>query len=567
MASIQTLSAGARRGTYRPVGSFRYAGPGAVDDDRADAKEPSVVIRSPHPDVEIPDVSLYDFLFAPLAGDDLDKIALVDGPSGQTTTYGTLRAQVDAVAGAVSARGYRPGDVVALHSPNVPAFVAVFHGLLRAGVTVTTVNALASGPEVAKQLKASGARALVTVSALLAQAIEGADAAGLARADVVVLDGAEGHTNLRDLLTAGAPAPEVQIDPATHLAVLPYSSGTTGLPKGVMLTHRNLVANVLQAEPFIPLTRDDVIPAVLPFFHIYGMTVLMNGAVYQRSTIVTMPRFDLPEYLRIIDEHLATVLFVAPPIALAIAKHPLAAQADLSSVRLMMSGAAPFDEHLAAAVGQRLPHAAVTQGYGMSEMSPVSHTIPVGRTDISPGSIGLLIPNMQARIVDPATGAEIDQPTEGVSAPGELLCAGPNVMVGYLGDEQATRDTITADGFLHTGDIVTVDAAGAFYVVDRLKELIKYKGYQVPPAELEALLIAHPEIADAAVVGVPDGTGEELPKAFVVLAEGSGLSADDVMEYVAAKVAPYKKVRLVEFTHAIPKSAAGKILRKDLRAA
>ncbi|ANC29721.1 AMP-binding protein [Isoptericola dokdonensis] len=526
-----------------------------------------MVIRSPHPDVEIPDVSLYDFLFTGLTDDDLARAAVVDGPSGATTTYGELRGQVDAVAGAVAARGYRPGDVVALHSPNVPAFVAVFHGLLRAGVTVTTVNALASGPEVAKQLRASGARGLVTVSPLLAQALEGADAAGLPRDAVVVLDGAEGHANLRDLLTAGAPAPDVTLDPATHLAVLPYSSGTTGLPKGVMLTHRNLVANVLQAEPYIPLTRDDVIPAVLPFFHIYGMTVLMNGALYQRSSVVTLPRFDLAEYLRIITEHRATVLFVAPPIALAVAKHPLAAQADLSSVRLMMSGAAPFDEHLAGLVGQRLPHASVTQGYGMSEMSPVSHTIPVGRDDISPGSIGLLIPNMQARIVDPATGEEIHQPAVGTSAPGELLCAGPNVMVGYLGDEQATRDTLTDDGFLHTGDIVTVDADGAFYVVDRLKELIKYKGYQVPPAELEALLLAHPQIADAAVVGVPDGTGEELPKAFVVLAEGAELTADDVMAYVAAKVAPYKKIRLVQFTHAIPKSAAGKILRKDLRAA
>ncbi|WP_402469036.1 AMP-binding protein [Isoptericola aurantiacus] len=526
-----------------------------------------MAIRSPHADVEIPDVSLYDFLFAGLTDQDLEKVAVVDGPTGETTTYGALRAQVDAIAGAVAARGLGVGDVVALHSPNVPAFVSVFHGLLRAGVTVTSINALASGAEVGKQVVASGATALFTVSPLLAQATEGAKDAGLADDAVVVLDGAEGHPSLRDLLAAGAPAPEVSFDPSTHLAVLPYSSGTTGLPKGVMLTHRNLVANVVQAEPYIPLTREDVIPAVLPFFHIYGMTVLMNGALYQRSSVVTMPRFDLPEYLRIIAEHRATVLFVAPPIALAVAKHPLALESDLSSVRMMMSGAAPFDEHLAHVVEQRLPHARVMQGYGMSEMSPVSHTIPVDRPDISPGSIGLLVPNMQAKIVDPATGEEIEQPSEGMSAPGELLCAGPNVMVGYLGNEQETRDTITSDGFLHTGDIVTIDADGVFYVVDRLKELIKYKGYQVPPAELEALLIAHPKIADAAVVGVPDGAGEELPKAFVVLAEGAEMSAEDVMEYVAAKVAPYKKVRLVEFTHAIPKSAAGKILRKDLKAA
>ncbi|MCA5893661.1 AMP-binding protein [Isoptericola sp. NEAU-Y5] len=525
-----------------------------------------MVIRSPHPDVEIPDVTIYDFLFDGLDDADLDHPAVIDGPSGAVTSYGALRAQVDAVAGAVAARGYGVGDVVALHSPNVPAFVTVFHGLLRAGVTVTTINALATGAEVGKQLKASGARALVTVSPLLDAARAGASAVGFGSDDVVVLDGAEGHPSLRDLLTSGKPAPDVTFDPATHLAVLPYSSGTTGLPKGVMLTHRNLVANVVQGEPYIPLGPDDVIPAVLPFFHIYGMTVLMNGAIYQRSTLVTLPRFDLAQYLQVIEDHRATVLFVAPPIALALAKHPAAAGRDLSSVRILMSGAAPFDEQLAAAVGRRLPAARVMQGYGMSEMSPVSHVIPAGSTGISAGSVGLLVPNMEARIVDPATGEEIHQPAEGVSAPGELLCKGPNVMVGYLADEQSTADTLTRDGFLHTGDIVTVDADGAFYVVDRLKELIKHKGYQVAPAELEALLLTHPEIADAAVIGVPDTEAGEVPKAFVVRAPGSELTADGVQSFVAEQVAPYKKVRVVEFVEAIPKSSAGKILRKELRA-
>lgn len=525
-----------------------------------------MVIRSPHPDVEIPDASLYDVLFASLEGADLDRVAVVDGPSGAETTYRALRGQVDAVAGAVAARGLGVGDVVALHSPNVPVFVAVFHGLLRAGVTVTTVNALATGAEVGKQLVASGARALFTVSPLLEAAEAGARAAGLGADDVVVLDGAEGHAALADLLAGGHAAPDVSFDPATHLAVLPYSSGTTGLPKGVMLTHRNLVANVLQTEAYIPLTPEDVIPAVLPFFHIYGMTVLMNGAVYQRSALVTLPRFDLAEYLRVVEEHRATVLFVAPPIALALAKHPAAAGRDLSAVRVLMSGAAPFDEQLAAAVAARLPGARVLQGYGMSEMSPVSHVVPVDRPDVSAGSVGLLVPNMSARLVDPATGAEIEQPGSGTSAPGELLCAGPNVMVGYLGDEASTRDTLEPDGFLHTGDVVTVDAGGVFHVVDRLKELIKHKGYQVAPAELEALLLAHPEIADVAVIGVPDTESGEIPKAFVVRAEGSGLTADDVRSFVAEQVAPYKKVRVVEFVDAVPKSAAGKILRKELRA-
>jgi acyl-CoA synthetase (AMP-forming)/AMP-acid ligase II len=510
-------------------------------------------------------VSLYEFLFAQMAAEDLERIALIDGPSGATTTYGALRGQVDAIAGAFASRGLGVGDVVALHSPNTPAFVSVFHGLLRAGITVTTVNALASGAEVGKQLVASGARMLVTVSPLLAAAEAGAEAAGMAASDVVVLDGAEGHPSLPEMLAGGAAAPDVSFDPSTHLAVLPYSSGTTGLPKGVMLTHRNLVANVLQGEPLMPLYGDDVIPAVLPFFHIYGMTVLVNGAIYQRATLVTMPRFDLGEYLRIIQQYRATTLFVAPPIALALAKHPAAASADLSSVRMLMSGAAPFDEKLGALVAERIPGARVMQGYGMSEMSPVSHTTPVDRPDISAGSIGLLLPNMEARIVDPATGEEIEQPAEGVSAPGELLCKGPNIMSGYLADEQSTRDTIEPDGFLHTGDIVTVDAQGAFYVVDRLKELIKYKGYQVAPAELEALLIAHPAIADAAVVGVQDDEAGEIPKAFVVVSQGASLSVDEVTAYVAERVSPYKKVRAVEFVDAIPKSAAGKILRKDLR--
>ncbi|GAB4083492.1 4-coumarate--CoA ligase family protein [Myceligenerans cantabricum] len=524
-----------------------------------------MVIRSLFDDVDIPTSSIYDFLFTGLTEDELAGPALVDGTTGAVTTYGELVAQIDAAAGGFAARGLRAGDVVALHSPNAPAFAVVFHGLLRIGVTVTTVNALANGAEIAKQLTDSGAKALITVSPLLAAAVAGAEGAGLGDA-VVVLDGADGHDSFRDVLAQAGPVPDVSFDAATHLAVLPYSSGTTGRPKGVMLTHRNLVANVVQ-NAGLGLSRDDVVPAVLPFFHIYGMTVLLNLALFTRATLVTLPRFDLAQYLGVIAEHRATYLFVAPPIALALAKHPLVDSYDVSTVRAMMSGAAPFDAQLGAAVSARLPGCRVLQGYGMSEMSPVSHVIPMEREDISPGSIGLLLPNMEARIVDPATGEEIDQPSEGVSAAGELLCRGPNVMVGYLQNPGATAETIEPDGFLHTGDIVTVDADGAFFVVDRLKELIKYKGYQVPPAELEALLIAHEEIADAAVIGVPDEEAGELPKAFVVRAAGSELTADDVVAYVADRVAPYKKVRLVDFIEAVPKSAAGKILRKDLRAA
>ncbi|MFI9487296.1 AMP-binding protein [Promicromonospora sp. NPDC052451] len=523
-----------------------------------------MVVRSPLPDVEIPSVSVHEYLFGDITPEDQDRVAVVDGVSGSVTTFRSLLAQIDAVAGAVAARGLGVGDVVALHAPNVPAYVTVFHGLLRAGVTVTTVNALASAPEVTKQLADSGARLLITVSALLAAGGAGARDAGLGDDQVVVLDGADGHLSLADLLADPHPAPDVSFDPATHLAVLPYSSGTTGRPKGVMLTHTNLVANVAQTLA-IGVGRDDVVPCVLPFFHIYGMTVLLNLALRTRARLVTLPRFDLGQYLGVIQEHRATFLFVAPPIALALAKHPLVGEHDTSSVRAVLSGAAPLDEKLAAAVADRLG-VRVLQGYGMTEMSPVSHCIPFDRPDISPGAVGLLVAGMEARIVDPATGTEIDQPAQGVSDPGELLCRGPNVMRGYLGNPQATADTLEPDGFLHTGDIVTVDAGGVFRVVDRLKELIKYKGYQVPPAELEALLLTHPGIADAAVIGVPDEEAGEIPKAFVVTAPGATLTEADVVAFVAGQVAPYKKVRAVEFIEAVPKSASGKILRKDLRA-
>lgn len=524
------------------------------------------MFRSPLPDVEIPDVSIYDYLFGSLSEGDEGTVAITDGTSGAETTYGALIAQVNAVAGALAARGIGVGDVVALHSPNVPAFAAVFHGILRAGATATTVNALYTAKDLANQLRDSGAKLLFTVSPLLAAAAGGAEEVGLDASQIVVLDGAEGYASLKDLIVEGNPAPEVAFDPATHLAVLPYSSGTTALPKGVMLTHRNLVANVAQAEGALEVAREDVVLAVLPFFHIYGMTVLLNLALRVRARLATMPRFDLPEFLRIIQDEKCTYAFIAPPIAVALAKHPLIDQYDLSSLKVVFSGAAPLDEGVAQAVAHRLG-ARVRQGYGMTEMSPVSHLIPVGVDDIPLGTVGITVPNCEALLLDPATGEEIPQPSEGVSAPGELLVRGPNIMVGYLNNDQATRATLREDGFLHTGDIATVDSRGYFTIVDRLKELIKYKGYQVAPAELEALLLTHPDIADAAVIGVTDAEGEEVPKAFIVRQQDSALTPDEVEAFVAERVAPYKKVRVVEVVDAIPKSASGKILRKDLRAA
>jgi 4-coumarate--CoA ligase len=523
-----------------------------------------VVFTGPLSPVEIPNLSVFDYLFASIPDENLDRIAIVDGASGAATTYRQLIGQITLVAGALAARGVGLGDVVALHSPNVPAFAAVFHGILRAGATATTVNALYTAEEIAAQLRSSGARMLFTVSPLLAHAKQAATIAGIADEQVIVLDEASGYTSLRDLLGENHHAPEVRFDPAEQVAVLPYSSGTTGHPKGVVLTHRNLVANVAQSRPFIGSDPDSRVLAVLPFFHIYGMTVLLNLAFKTGARLVTMPRFDLAEFLRIIQDFHITWAFIAPPIAVALAKHPLVDEYDLTSLEVVFSGAAPLDGTLGRAVAERL-NCIVRQGYGMSEMSPVSHAIPIARDDIPLSTVGVTLPNIECRLVDPETGEDIEQPAEGTSRPGELICRGPNIMRGYLRDEQATSQTIDADGFLHTGDIATVSAEGFVTIVDRLKELIKYKGYQVAPAELEALLLGHPRIADAAVVGAHDGDGEEVPKAFVVLQAGADLSGDEIMAFVAERVAPHKKIRQVAFIDVIPKSSSGKILRKDLR--
>jgi len=533
---------------------------------------------SPFPEVDIPSASVYGYLFGRLNDSDADRVAIVDTKSGRTTTYREVVARVRTFAGALAARGTRVGEVIGLLAPNSAAFAVAFHGVLRSGATATTINTLFTAKDIAKQLTDANATMLVTVTPLLPQAKEAAATAGIPDENLVVLDGAgraaDGHPNAAELLAAGAPAPTVNFAPSAHLAVLPYSSGTTGNPKGVMLTHRNLVANIAQIRPLHGMVSDDVVLAVLPFFHIYGMTVLLNAALHARARLVIMQKFDLAEFLGNIAEHKCTIAFIAPPVAVALAKHPLVDSYDLSSLNVVMSGAAPLDAELGLAVAERLG-CKVVQGYGMSELSPVSHITPFdgGRlnmhVDAPPSSVGWTVSNAASKIVDPESGDEIEYPAEGLSKTGELWFKGPNVMAGYLNNDEATRATVDDDGWLHTGDLAQVDDAGCVYIVDRLKELIKYKGYQVPPAELEALLLSHPQIADAAVVGVRDTDGEEVPKAFVVKLTSpdvAELTEAEVMEFVAGQVAPYKKVRKVEFIEAIPKSASGKILRKDLRA-
>ncbi|MFC8917578.1 4-coumarate--CoA ligase family protein [Streptomyces sp. NPDC057116] len=521
-----------------------------------------MVFHSEYADVPTVSLPIHDAVLARSAAAYADEVALVDGAGDLSLTYGRLDTDHRRVAAALAGAGLRKGDVLALHSPNTVAYPVVFYGATRAGAAVTTVHPLSTAEEFAKQLRDSSARWIVTVSPLLATARRAAELAG-GVAEILVCDAAaEGHRSILDLPASSDPEPAVAIDPDEDLAALPYSSGTTGVPKGVMLTHRSIATNLAQLEPLIPMRPGDRVLAVLPFFHIYGLTALMNAPLRQGATVVILPRFELDTFLAAIEKHRINALYVAPPIVLALAKHPAVTRYDLSSLEYVVSAAAPLDARLAEACSARLGLPPVRQAYGMTELSPATHAVPLSAPSPPPGAVGKLLPGTEMRLLSLDDPAEDAAPGED----GEIAVRGPQVMKGYLGRPDATAAMIDPDGWVHTGDIGRIDADGWLFVVDRVKELIKYKGYQVAPAELEALLLTHEGVADAAVIGVYDEDGNEVPKAYVVRQpHATGLTGDDIIAFVAGKVAPYKKVRRVEFVDGVPRAASGKILRRELR--
>jgi acyl-CoA synthetase (AMP-forming)/AMP-acid ligase II len=518
------------------------------------------VFRSEYADVPAVEEPIHEVVLG-RAAERGDSPALIDGVDGTTLTYAQLDQAHRRLAAAFAEAGVRKGDVLALHSPNTIAFPTVFYAATRAGASVTTVHPLATPEEFAKQLRDCAASWIVTISPLLDSARQAAELAGGVR-EIFVCDSAPGHRSLIDLLGTTAPEPQIDIDPVTDVAALPYSSGTTGTPKGVMLTHRSIATNLAQLAPSMPMGPGDRILAVLPFFHIYGLTALMNAPLWQGATVVVLPRFDLDTFLAAIEKYRITSLYVAPSIVLALAKHPAVARFDLSSLKYVISSAAPLDAALAAACSRRLGLPPVGQAYGMTELSPGTHVVPLAAEKAPPGTVGKLIAGTEMRILS------LDDPSEdlGVGEAGEIAIRGPQVMKGYLGHPDATAAMIDPDGWLHTGDVGYVDADGWLFVIDRVKELIKYKGFQVAPAELEALLLTHPGIADAAVIGVYNEDNNEVPHAYVVRQpSATDLSEGEVMMYVAERVAPYKRVRGVTFIEDVPRAASGKILRRELR--
>ena len=514
---------------------------------------PSIIHSSPLPDVEIPAVTITEHVLR-RASDLADRTAIRDTSGSSAYTYAELSDAIHRLAGGLADRGIAPGSVVGLMAPNIPEYAVIFHGVAVAGAAVTTINPTYGPQEVRHQLADAGATMLFTVPMFAETALAAVEGTGVTEV-VLIGEAAEGTSALADMF--GEPIEQSPVDLHTHTVVLPYSSGTTGLPKGVMLSHSNLVANIEQCQHAIRYSDGEVALAALPFFHIYGMQVLMNGLLANGVTAVTMPRFDMVEALQAVQDLKITRFFAVPPIVLGLANAPIVDDYDTSSIRQVFSGAAPLGAELAEQASKRLG-CEVVQGYGMTELSPVSHSTAEG--DYRPGTSGVTISNTECRIVDPDTGDD-----QGVGERGELWVRGPQVMQGYLNKPDATAETIDDDGWLHTGDIAIIDEHGHMTIVDRMKELIKYKGFQVAPAELEALLITHPKVADVAVIGIPDDEAGELPKAFVSTPPGESITLEEIQALVAENLVSYKQIRQLEVIEEIPKSASGKILRKDLR--
>jgi acyl-CoA synthetase (AMP-forming)/AMP-acid ligase II len=521
---------------------------------KTDAAAPILTSSWPYPFV--PNVSLPDFLLA-TAEDFADRPAIVDGTDGRSLSYEQLADSVKRVAAGLAARGLRPGDAFAIMAPNSPEWLIACYGAMAAGAIVTGINPLYKPDEVATQLRDADARVVLTIPAVLPIVREAVQRAG-GRARIVVLGTApDGTLPFGELLAAAGRPPGRRIAPDA-LALLPYSSGTTGLPKGVMLTHRACLTNVMQILTAMPVTPEDRVLAVPPFFHAVGFIVLATPALMSGATLVTLPRFDVAGFLAALQDHRITQTVVVPPIIQALAKHPAVDNYDLSSLRFVGCGAAPLGAGVQQACAERIG-CQVVQGYGMTEATAGIALHPVG-TPAVPGSSGQLLPGVRARIVDQDTGADRD-PGEA----GELWVRTPAQMTGYLGNQSATDATVDADGWLHTGDIARFDAEGNLFIVDRVKELIKVKGFQVAPAELEAILRNHPCVKDAAVIAIPDARAGELPKAYVVPAQE--VPARELIEYVATRVAPYEQIHDLTFVDAIPTSPSGKTLRRLLVAA
>ncbi|KAB8254525.1 hypothetical protein BDV32DRAFT_15255 [Aspergillus pseudonomiae] len=545
-------------------------------------------VSSQYPPVDIPNVDLWTFLFErkDRTFPD-DNIIYQDADTQRFYTYKTLKDAALAFGqGLKAVYDWRKGDVLALFTPNSIDTPVVMWGAHWAGGVVSPANPAYTAEELAFQLKNSGAKAVITQVPQLSVVREAAKKVNIPE-DRIILIGDKRDpearfkhfTSIRNI-SGATRYRKTKINPDKDLSFLVYSSGTTGVPKGVRLSHRNIVANSLQlaAGEAGHLTwnggadgKGDRVLAFLPFFHIYGLTCLVHQTLYQGYKLVVMERFDIEKWCAHVQNYRITFSYVVPPVVLLLSKHPVVDKYDLSSLRMMNSGAAPLTHELVEAVYARIK-CGIKQGYGLSETSPTTHTQPWEEWRTSIGSVGKMLPNMEAKYMTmPEDGSEPREVSAGEV--GELYMKGPNVFQGYHNNPAATAECLT-DGWFRTGDVGYQDKNGNFYITDRVKELIKYKGFQVAPAELEGILVDHEAIDDVAVIGIEsEAHGTEVPLAYIVrsaTSKSSGASAEqeaaNIIKWLDGKVAYHKRLRGgVRFVDAIPKSVSGKILRRVLK--
>jgi long-chain acyl-CoA synthetase len=488
-----------------------------------------------------------------------EKIAVIY--QGQKISFRELDGLVNSFANALSRLGVKKGDRVALFMTNRPEYIITVYATARLGAVFTPMNPTYKEEEVAHQLQDSEASVLVVQDSLYPRVKTIRQRVNKSLKHVVVIGqrAEDGDPLFLDLIRQSPPKhpPQVQVSWTEDLVALPYSSGTTGLPKGAMLTHQNLVANAVQFISSGRITEQDSMLICLPFYHIYGV-MLVNGALYSGATQVIMEAFDLELSLSLAQQHKVSLYYAVPPILLALADYPNLSAYDLSQLRYIMVGAAPMAPEVARRL-QKRANVRIVQGYGLTEASPVTHLNPVDQGQVKLDSVGLSVANQEQKVVDLETGEREMEPGE----LGELIVKGPQVMQGYWKAPEETARAIR-DGWLYTGDIARIDADGYVYIVDRKKEMIKYKGFSVAPAEVEAVLFQHEAVADCAVIGKPDTESGEIPKALVLLHPGLRIEAETLMEFVGGRLAGYKRVREVEFVTTIPKTASGKVLRRVL---
>ncbi|XP_047319586.1 4-coumarate--CoA ligase 2-like [Impatiens glandulifera] len=532
------------------------------------------VFRSKLPDIPIVNnIPLHSYCFQNLS-EFSDRPCLIIGSTGKTFTFSETYLISEKTAAGFSKLGIKQTDVVLLLLQNCAEFVFSFFAASMIGAVTTTANPFYTPAEIFKQMKASKAKVIITQSCYVDK-LRNSNSLKLGEDfTVITVDGdadspPENCIHFSSLLSNETEfhPPSTPIHPDDPVA-LPFSSGTTGLPKGVILTHKSLITSVAQQvdgeNPNLYLKEGDVFLCVLPLFHIFSLNSVLLCSLRAGVAVLIMHKFEITSLLELIQKHKVTVAAVVPPLVLALAKNPVVVDYDLSSIRIVLSGAAPLGKELQDALLARVPHATFGQGYGMTEAGPVlSMCLSFAKHpfETKSGSCGTVVRNAELKVIDPESCSSLAH-----NQPGEICIRGAQIMKGYLNDPVATAATIDAEGWLHTGDIGYVDDDEEVFIVDRVKELIKFKGFQVPPAELEALLVSHSSITDAAVVPQKDEAAGEVPVAFVVRSNDSNLTEDAIKDFIAKQVVFYKRLHKVYFVEVIPKSPSGKILRKELRA-